>query len=411
MSHFSRHNLLLEPYRIFFGSGALYAVIAMGVWATWLARPALIPSWPLSPIAMHAHVTLYGAIGFYVFGFLLTAFPRWANQPFLSRRALLALWGLMMAGQVALSASLVAESGRGVWLALAGTFEFAAYSSLLIHLLRWQGKSSAVDLQPRYVIAAIASADLGILLFYAQLAAPQYPILQTASASLGVYAYLLFLIIGITYRIVPYFAGRAVPDLAPRRGKHTLAWAAGLIAIRLIASLWIDFRIAWVADLLLAWVLAREWLGWFSRGVPRIPILFVLFIGFSWILVFLGFSALELFRSAALPFGVPYPLLRTPALHALLVGAFGTLLIAISTRVVRGHGGLPIRADGVVLVALLLMQIAALVRVFLPIAALWVPVPPSALHWAAGLWTLAFLLWAIRYLPILGRAPASAVSS
>lgn len=399
-------NLLLEPYRLFFGTGVLYAILAMGVWAAWLAAPELMPSnASLSLVAVHAHVMIYGVIGFYVFGFLLTAFSRWTNQPFPPARTLLIVWGAMVTGQTALLGCVI--TGNGILAATAACAETGAYLLLLTVLWRWHRKSGLSEHQPRYVIAALTSATLGVLLFYIHWLLPAYPVLQNASTSLGAYAYLLFLVVAITYRIVPYFAGSIVPGYEPRRGPHTLAWAIGLIAVRLIASLWIDFRIAWAADVVLAIVLAKEWIGWFTRGIPRIPILFVLFIGFFWILVFLGFSGVELATHLTAPFGTATPLFRTPALHALLVGAFGTFLIAISTRVVRGHGGLPIRADAIVLVALLLMQAATLMRVATPIAASFITVPPGLLHWAAGLWTFAFVLWAIRYVPILGHPPAA----
>jgi uncharacterized protein involved in response to NO len=395
-------NLLLQPYRLFFGTGVLYAILAMGVWAAWLSAPELMPSHAsLSLVALHAHVMIYGVTGFYVFGFLLTAFARWANQPFPSPRTLLGLWGAMVIGQSALLGAVATKSA--LLAVTAAIAESGAYLLLLTLLLRWHRRSGLSEHQPRYVIIALISATAGVLLFYVHWLFPAHSTLQSASTSLGVYAYLLFLVVAITYRIVPYFAGNIVANYKPHRGKHTLAWVIGLITVRLIASLWLDFRIAWTADVMLAIVLAKEWIGWFARGIPRVPILFVLFIGFFWILVFLGFSGVELINNLSVPFGAATPLFRTPALHALLVGAFGTLLIAISTRVVRGHGGLPIRADAFVLAALLLMQTATLIRVTTPIAAYFIPVPPGLLHWAAGLWTLAFVLWAIRYVPVLGR--------
>lgn len=406
-------GLLVEPYRLFFGIGVMYAIIAMGTWAAWLLWPGHIPAMAAVPlISLHAHVMIYGVVGFYVFGFLLTAFPRWTNQPSLSSKSLLFLVGSFFFGQVALLGAAI--GGDRSFLIIAGVMETASYVALLLILMRWYVKSSLLHAQaqsrPWSVIVALVSATVGVLFFYAQLCFPMYPMLQTASGLLGVYAYLLFLVVAITYRIVPYFAGRVIANYEPRQGKHTLTWVIGLIAVHIIAALVIDYRIAWMADVILIGVLLREWIGWFSRGIPRIPILFVLFVGFFWILIFLGFSGVELVRTVTLPFGLAAPIFRTPALHALLVGAFSTLLIAISTRVVRGHGGLPIRADKSVLIALALIQIAALIRVIVPIVAVFVSVPSGFLYVSAGLWTLAFFVWAIRYIPVLGRVPVSTVA-
>ena len=84
----------------------------------------------------------------------------------------------------------------------------------------------------------------------------------------------------------------------------------------------------WLADLPLA-TLATYWLwrNWPRGGMP--PLLRVLFIGFAWLpaamLLYAGQSLTLLLTDAAV-------LGRAPA-HALYVGYFGSLLVAMVTRV------------------------------------------------------------------------------
>ena len=404
-------NLLIEPYRVFFATGALYAAGAMAVWAAWLLAPGAIHlPWAVPPTLVHAHVMIYAVVGFYVFGFLLTAFPRWVNQPSVSRRQLVTIHGALVLGQLALFLGVFWRPG---WMVAAAVLELAAYGMLLGCLIaRYRAYCRAPGLgkdtsQPRYVLLALATGAGGIVCFYLGLLFPQVSELTLASVEFGVYGYLLLLVISITYRIVPFFAGRVIEDYTPVRGRHTLGLAALLIVIRMASAAALNdlpghWLLAWSADLLLLGLLLREWRGWFARGVPRVLMLAVLFIGFFWIITFLSFSGYELVAtllSHRLPLG---PIFRTPALHAILVGAFGTLLLAISTRVVRGHGGLPITADAFVGIPILLIQVATIARVFIPL----VPsaIPNMTLVYGAGiLWTTAFAIWSWRYLPLLGK--------
>lgn len=414
MHHFKIRNLLLEPYRLFFGVGVVYALVVMALWSIWMIAPGRIAlPWTMSPTAIHGHVMVYGVIGAYAFGFLLTAFPRWVGQPFASHGVLISLCLSLFIGQ---SCLLIGATGHPLWLGAAALFENIAYLGLWLVLSRMYKYSPLSETQPRYVLLAVAAAVIGVALFYGTFLFPESrPLMQELSVTLGVYGYLLFLVIAITYRIVPFFAGRVIANYTPTRGRHTLKLAALFILMR-IAGVAVASRfpalyyVVWISDLALLAVLLKEWRGWFSKSMSKTPILFILFLGFFWIAVFLAFSGLEFLLHLIEPTAPLYPMYRTLALHALLVGAFSTLIIGISTRVVRGHGGLPIKADAWMLISMLLIQIASVMRVFLPLLTSVVPSLAAHFYWAGPMWTLAFAIWAVRYLPILGRAPAGQIS-
>ena len=84
-------------------------------------------------------------------------------------------------------------------------------------------------------------------------------------------------------------------------------------------------------------------------------------------------------------------------LHIFNIGTYGTLILAIATRVTRGHGGLPLQFDLPAFLSLFLMQMAMLVRVINP---------HETMHYAALIWLVAFGLWAWRHLPILLQLPS-----
>jgi len=97
-----------------------------------------------------------------------------------------------------------------------------------------------------------------------------------------------------------------------------------------------------------------------------------------------------------------YPALpATAALHALTVGAVGVLTLGMMARVALGHTGRPLEVHSAVVVAFVLVNAAAFVRSIGPMLA---PVHYLVvLDVSATLWTIAFLTYAIVYLPILVR--------
>lgn len=410
MNEKSIKNLFLEPYRLFFAGGSLYAVLAVALWFTWLHLLDHQISWfdfRVGPAQYHSHVMLFGVMGFYVFGFILTAFPRFVGQPHPSPRAVAARFLGLAGGQAAFFLG-ATRSPR--WMILAGVLEGLSYLSLLFFLGRLYLRSGKwrEDKQPRFLLLALGFGTLGLLLSYVYYAADGSFTFYTLSIEFGTYGFLFLLVVGITYRIVPFFAGRVIQGYEGRRGAHTLAIVTALILLRiLLVTLWADgprqHYASWAINLALLAILVTEWLRWRPWQAKETPILFVLFLGLFWILVFLGFSGYELAYHLTHRQAGVYPVLRTPALHALYIGAFGTLVLAISTRVVRGHGGAPIVADRFTLAALLLMQLAALWRVFVPVflegtGSLWL-----RNYWAGLLWCAAFGVWALRYLPFLFR--------
>ena len=74
------NSFFAAPHRVMFFGGALQAIAAMLWWLYELVtrfgvagQPA---SWPIVPIAAHAYLMIYGLFPFFMFGFLMTVFPR-----------------------------------------------------------------------------------------------------------------------------------------------------------------------------------------------------------------------------------------------------------------------------------------------------------------------------------------------
>ena len=144
----------------------------------------------------------------------------------------------------------------------------------------------------------------------------------------------------------------------------------------------------------LALVQAVRLAGWYDHRLWGVPILWVLYTGYLWLIA--GFALFGLAALDAFP--------RNLALHALTLGAIGVFTLGMMARVALGHTGRPMVAPMPMALAFGLLNLAALVRVF----AVYL-VPGWYVGWillSGLLWVLVFGVFAATYLPILLRPRA-----
>jgi Uncharacterized protein involved in response to NO len=124
-----------------------------------------------------------------------------------------------------------------------------------------------------------------------------------------------------------------------------------------------------------------------------VPLLLrVLFLGYAWLPVALALYAAQAIVHAA---SGDFMLGRAPA-HALFIGFFGSLLVAMVTRVTQGHSGRPLVFGGAATFAFVVIQLVCLTRIVAELV-------PDQMAWqavAAIGWLLAFAPWVLRSLRI-----------
>jgi uncharacterized protein involved in response to NO len=94
----------------------------------------------------------------------------------------------------------------------------------------------------------------------------------------------------------------------------------------------------------------------------------------------------------------------TTALHALTVGAVGTMTLAVMTRASLGHTGRPLTAGPGTTQIYVLVTSAALLRLLAPLGGVHTLL---ILVLAGVAWSGAFGLFVLCYGPALARRPAS----
>src|SRR5690606_22542927 len=157
------------------------------------------------------------------------------------------------------------------------------------------------------------------------------PLLAFASIKIGSFGLLLPIYLTVAHRMFPFFASRVVPGYQPWRPMWLLAAFWPLSLGHLLLELFHLYGWLWLVDLpLLALTATMLWRWWPHGKNPGL--LSVLFIGLAWLpLAFALYSAQSISYATT---GIYWPG-RGPA-HALFVGFFGSILIAMVTRVTQG---------------------------------------------------------------------------
>lgn len=381
--------LAAAPHRGMFLAGAT-AVLATMTWWTldlaavryawgWMPRPDVPAGWA------HGFFTQYGMLGPFIFGFLLTVFPRWMNQPALASRRFLPVFAGIFSGYLLAQAGLVWARplvAIGVASMLAG---WIAGMSALFSVLRADRyrNRSAVS-----CFAALGFGAAGIALFLAfLLGAPAY--LGWASLKVGTFGLLLPVYFTVAHRMVPFFTNVVVPGYRMVRPTWSLPVLWALVLPHLALELLQEPRWRFVADLPLALFFGWHWLAWQPWKARRPGLLAVLHLALAWLpvafVLFAADSLLALLSSGGSPLG------RAPV-HALTVGFFGSMLVAMVTRVTHGHSGRPLAMGPVPWYTFLALQAVVIAR----LAAEATPAGSAAYVFAAAGWVVAFLPWAAR---------------
>lgn len=377
-------------FRPFFLLGAIHAVSVMVLFLLWIGvhfAGGLVVDLTIAmaPYIWHAHEMLFGFTMAVIAGFFLTAVPNWTGAHAVQGPMLALLTVAWLAGRVAMGFS-----------AHLPPLAVAIFDLSLIPLLA------------PLVIAAMARnwskrnfiflPILGLLFTANLLTHLEFLGFLDDGVAIGLRlgmdtVILLIAIIG--GRVVPAFTTNAlrnqgIDDLPTNRASLN---AAGIILVA--ALVFADLAApdhpitGWLA---LAATAANglRLLQWKSYRTLGQPILWVLHLGFAWLVAGLALKGLAILNSGVSP---------SAALHALSAGAIGTMTLAVMSRAALGHTGRPLVLGKATVLAYALVTAGALGRVIVPTLFMDfynIGILLSGLAWAA-----AFAVFAVTYWPVL----------
>ena len=372
--------LLSYGFRPFFLLGAIYAALAVLAWLPMFAGELELRT-AFSPVDWHVHEMLYGYLPAVVTGFLLTAIPNWTGRLPIQGVPLLTLVAVWLAGRICIT-----FSGEMGWLSAAIVdvsflvLVIAATTREIVAGKNWRNLR---------VIAMVTLLLAGNAAFHAE---AHFHGTAEYGARIGI-AIIVLLLVVIGGRIIPSFTrnwlARENPGRLPVPFARFDVAAIGVSAATL--ALWTAQPLGRLtaAALAAAGVLNIVRLArWAGDRTWRDRLVLILHVGYAF--VPLGFL---LASAAALDVVV-----TSAGIHAWMVGAAGTMTLAVMTRASFGHTGNALVASPMTQAIYAAIVIAALARICSSLETAW---SELLLDITAIAWCVAFFGFAGSFGPLL----------
>ena len=379
----TQHPLFSYAFRPFFLALALVAISSIAVWVAALSGVLPYSLGHYGPL-WHGHEMLFGFALAAVAGFVLTAVATWTGRPPVQGSPLLILLLTWLLARVTMAfAHLLAPT----WVLLLSL----CFPLMLVFLA---GREVVLSGNRRnYPVVLIILLLALFNLAYHLDAAGYLPGAQRQSLIGAVYGFALLVTV-IGGRIIPSFTSnwlraRGIEQL-PKSSLSLDALTIGFtLATGVLAVFAADAAITAIAAACASVLHVARLVRWRGLATFAEPLLLVLHVAYAWLPISFALLAASVVFS-----GVP----SSSALHGLAVGAIGSMILAVITRVSLGHTGRPLRAAPLTVAAYFAVNIAVLLRVAAPVAGAGYL---AVINTAAVVWIIAWLLFLVVYSKIL----------
>ena len=370
--------------------GSIYGVIVMSFFIFWIAVHhaggyIVELTITMAPFIWHAREMLFGYTIAIIAGFFLTAVPNWTETAPVRWPMLMLLVATWLAGRIAVgfSAYLPPIAVAIVDLAMLPLLAFLVASAMFQKF----SKRNFVFLP---ILAVLFASNLFFHLEVLEVMADGIAI--GLKLALGTIILLITIIGG---RVVPAFTTNALRSMGethlPINIMPLNIASIGLVAALLIADL-VDHEHMVTGMIALAAAVANglRLAFWKGHKVLAQPIIWVLHLGFAWLVIGLALKALAILHPDLGP---------QTALHALTAGAIGTMTLAVMSRAALGHTGRELSVNKWMVLAYILVSLGAVLRLIVP--ALLPSYYNEGMLLAGIAWTAALAVFSVVYWPIL----------
>ena len=368
-------------FRPFYLLAAAFAVVAIGVWLMSFSGGLIFGAY-LQGVFWHSHEMTFGFLSAVLAGFLFTAVRNWTGQPTPTGAGLGAIAALWVLARV-----LTVTGPTSIAILVDVLFLPIITLGIAVPIFRSRNRRNYK------VVLLLAVLSALHMVFHAALGGhlPAWMSRTSIFAFLDVLVILFALVGG---RVIPAFTRNAVPGANPRH----LTWLeyvsfVSLIAIAFVTMFGSYFSApAWLPRVLLVIAAVAQFLRlalWQPYLTVGNPLLWMLPAAYSWLPV-------ALFLRALTSAGAVMP---GTWIHALAAGALSSLMMAMMMRSSLGHTGRELVASRTDMAAFLLLQLGAIARVI----AGGFDAYRSMIDLSGALWALAFVMFLVRYAPMLVR--------
>lgn len=373
------YPLFAMGFRVFFALAGLSALALIAVWNR-ISNGALhIDNY--FPLALwHAHEMLLGFTSAVLAGILLTALKNTSKSAVINSDQLAVLSFVWIYGRVVPFYSDLLPD-----ILIAGV-DFAFLPLLVFWLIKPILNTGSYKYFGYLLLVSVMA--VGNALIHAQVLG-----FTVLSADLGVNLQIALIVIGLVFS-----AGWVLPSVMERSLSGVIYIQNPLLDVVAVASSIVAF-ICLILDVtgfllaltaLIALVInAARLATWFDRRILFVPLLWVLYLGYAWLILGFGLLVLAAYQVVTVSL----------ALHAFAVGGIAAISLGLMSRLALGQAGRALKASNVMAIAFILINIAAVFLVLLPaILPDWYS---SFVVISSYSWLAAFSLFVVYYAPSL----------
>lgn len=370
-------------FRPLFLLASLFSIISLLVWNSALTGAMSLNLYGGS-LWWHMHEMLFGFTAAIIVGFLLTAVQNWTKVRSLNGKSLAALVTLWLIARVLFFFPTVLPH----WLIAGVDIAFLPISALclaypIFKVKQWRN----LMFIPILLMMGLVNASMHYAVF-----AQDYLLMNSASKTMVLLVTLVMCIMG--GRVFPMFTANGTKT--PRT--NALPWLEKLAMASTAFAVLTSFNVIDLPSVVTALIFfvaafanafrAYRWKIWVTLKTPLVWSLHI-----SYWCIAVGLLMLGLSEITAL-------VTHSQAIHALTVGAMGTMILSMISRVSLGHTGRNIVVGKVMTIALIAIILAFAMRVF---GSYFIANYNQVIAAAVGFWAVAYGCFVVLYFPILTK--------
>ncbi|TGL85565.1 NnrS family protein [Leptospira congkakensis] len=392
---FFRFSLWNTAFRPFFWFGSVYGILVIGFWLLVLSNAITNPI-QINSIHWHSYEMVFGFSKAIVLGFLFTAVQNWTNSSILKGKNLFFLLLFWTLGRISMY-----PLGFLSYL----SFGLDISSDLMVILLLYPKLMVPTQKHNQPIVFHYGLFTIFHLLAGFSARSVLDPEQTLLYVHLSIFV-ILFLILIIGGRVVPFFSGVVIPGYSFKRmpklesailylpfvfyiSKLLEGYFASNVSFSIDSFSFTDIILpfSFLISFSLFVTNVVRYLSWKPWKSYKKPILWILYTGYFW--VCLGFLFYSLVSLGYFPI--------SSAIHSLTIGGIGVFIYGMITRVSLGHTGRSIVASPLTVGAYIILNFAVIARVLFPLFGKY----NLAYHLSGIGWILAFTLFILQYTKIL----------
>lgn len=331
-------------------------------------------------------------LSFYLW-FSNDGFPRWMGYKPIDKDKYIAPFIWLNAGLFIFEISLFFSASSA--LSGIGVFLFGWVYGIFVLYQTFKNAPAQNKLYEKILLGTLISGSLGASCFAWWIYSDDWQFIQL-SFSIGIWLYLIPTLFSVSHRMLPFFSSNIISNYKIYQPSITLlVFVSGCIAHFILETMNLQEWL-FVADAPLAGIALLHSIRWRIQHSFKDRLLAVLHMAFLWLFIGLALFSIQ---SLLLLFSGEFILNKAP-LHAITIGFFVSLLVAMASRVTMGHSGRQLILDSTSWYLFIGLQLTAIARIFADLQFDNVLQSHNFNLLAVALWLISLSVWFIKYAPI-----------